>query len=64
MLDLSSECKRELSGVLNKHGVDTAANMADWILTNYVAGCIITLIVTEHERREHEGYPPSPEMAQ
>lgn len=52
---MSEQVERELSSLLNKHGIDNECGVPDYILAAYLAGCIRQFKSSQAAIRKHEG---------
>lgn len=49
-----AEFERDIAFVINKHGIDSFANMPDFILAHYITTCLAALKRANEEKQLHE----------
>ena len=52
------EFKAELTALLNRHSIENDTNTPDWVLAEYLCGCLEVLRVTVPNRDAYHGFSP------
>ena len=48
---------QELVGLINRHSIENRSNTPDWILADYILGCLRAFDMAVHYREEYHGRP-------
>jgi len=52
--------EQELSSLLNAHSQENASNTPDWILAQFMLGCLSAFETATQQREAHYGRDPRP----
>lgn len=59
-----SDFERLLAGLLNAHSMENASNTPDFILAQYLKGCLETFVTAIQQRENWYGRDPRPSQEQ
>ena len=57
---MATELERALSGLLNRHCMENESNTPDWILAQYLLGCLAVFELAVRQREGWYGRPVEP----
>jgi len=54
------EFQKELTELINKHSMENASNTPDWLLAQYLSGCLAIFTTAIQQRESWYGHDPRP----
>ena len=55
-----TDFEKELEALINKHSMENASNTPDWILAQYLNGCLEVFTLATQQRENWYGRDPRP----